>query len=167
MWLCVYMSLFLRDKYYSKEHVVQLLSLGWLIATPWTAAHHASLSFTTFWSLLEPMSIELVVPSNHLILCCPLLLLPAQHQGLFRWVGSSHQVAKVLEVQFQHQSFQWIFRVDFLEDWLVWSPCSPRDSQESSPAPQFEGINSSALSLFYCPAFTSIHEDIMKYTQKS
>ena len=75
MWLCVYMSLFLRDKYYSKEHVVQLLSLGWLIATPWTAAHHASLSFTTFWSLLEPMSIELVVPSNHLIFCHHLLLL--------------------------------------------------------------------------------------------
>ena len=44
-------------------------------------------------------------------------------------------VAKILEVQFQHQSFQWIFRVDFLEDWLVWSPCHPRDSQDSSLAP--------------------------------
>ena len=55
----------------------------------------------------------------------------SQRQGLFLWVGSLHQVTKVLELQ--HQSFQWIFRVDFLSDWLVWSPCCPRDSQESSP----------------------------------
>ena len=56
----------------------------------------------------------------------------SQHQGLFRWVSSLHQVAKVLELQ--HQSFQWIFRVDFLLDWVAWS-CSPRDSQESFPTP--------------------------------
>ena len=43
----------------------------------------------------------------------------SQHQGLFQWVSSSHQVAKVLEFQLQHQSFQWIFRTDFFEDWLV------------------------------------------------
>ena len=49
----------------------------------------------------------------------------SQHQGLFQWVCSSHQVAKVLK--FQHQSFQWIFRVDFLKDWLVGCPCNPRD----------------------------------------
>ena len=55
----------------------------------------------------------------------------SQHQGLSQWVSSSHQVAKVLD-----QSFQWIFRTDFLQDWLVWSPCSPRDSQESSPTPE-------------------------------
>ena len=57
----------------------------------------------------------------------------AQHQGLFHWVSSLHQVAKVLE--HQHQSFQWTFRTDFLSGWLVWS-CSPRDSQESSLTPQ-------------------------------
>ena len=59
----------------------------------------------------------------------PLPLLPpspfsfnlSQHHGLFQWVGSSHQAARVLEFQLQHQSFQWIFRVDFLYDWLVWS----------------------------------------------
>ena len=45
--------------------------------------------------------------------------------------------AKVLEFQLQHQSFKWIFRVDFLRDWLLWSPCSPRDSQKSFPAPHF------------------------------
>ena len=65
----------------------------------------------------------------------------SQHQDLFQWVGSSHQVTKVLELQLQHQFFQWIFRVYFLWDGLVCSPCSPRDSQESSPAPQFKGIN--------------------------
>ena len=62
----------------------------------------------------------------------------SQHQGLFQWVSSSHQVAKVLELQFQQQSFQCIFRVDFLKDWQLLSPCSPRDSQESSPAPQLK-----------------------------
>ena len=73
----------------------------------------------------------------------------SQHQGLFKWVGSSHQVAKGLELQLQHQSFKWILRVDFLYDWLVWSPCCPKDSQESSPTPQFESISSSVLSLPY------------------
>ena len=67
--------------------------------------------------------------------------------GLFQGVGSLNQVAKVLELQFQHQPFQWIFRVEFLSDLLVWFPCCPRDSQASSPAPQFESINSSVLSL--------------------
>ena len=62
----------------------------------------------------------------------------SQHQGLFQWVDSSHQVAKVLEFLLQHKSFQWIFRTDFLEDWLVGSPCCPRDLQESSPTPQFK-----------------------------
>ena len=81
----------------------------------------------------------------------------SQHQGLSQWVGSSHQMAKVLELQFQQQSFQWIFRVDF-QGWQVWSPCSPRDSQESSPAPQFESINSLALSLPYGPTLTSVHD---------
>ena len=71
----------------------------------------------------------------------------SRRQALFKWVRSSHQVAKVLEFQLQHQSFQWIFRIDFLKNWPVWSPCHPRDSQECSPAPQFKSISSSALSL--------------------
>ena len=92
---------------------VQSLTHVQLFVTPWPAAHQASLSITNYWSLLKFMSIESVMPSNHLILCHPLLLPPSvfpQHQGLFKWVSSSHQVAKVLE--FQHQSFQWIFRLD-------------------------------------------------------
>ena len=69
-------------------------------------------------------------------------------------VSSLHQVAKVLEFQFQHQSFQCIFRTDFLQDWLVGSPCSPRDSQESSPILQFKSINSLVLSFLYGPTLT-------------
>ena len=80
----------------------------------------------------------------------------SQHQGLFQWVGSSHQVAKGLELQ--HQSFQWIFKTDFLYNWLVGTPCSPRNSQASSPTPQFKSINSSVLRLHYGPTLTSIHD---------
>ena len=82
----------------------------------------------------------------------------SQHQGLFQWVCSSYVVDKVLECQFQHQSFQWIFRVDFLWDWLVWSPRSPRNSQESSPTPQSESISFSGFSFLYGPTLTFIHD---------
>ena len=70
---------------------VQSLSRVWLFATPWTAACQASLSITNSQSLPKPMSIELVMPSNHLILYCPLDSLPllntSQHQGIFQWVS--------------------------------------------------------------------------------
>ena len=82
----------------------------------------------------------------------------SQHQDLFQWVGSSCQMAKVLELQPQHQSFQWIFRVDFLQDWLVWWLCCPRGSQESSPVPQFKSINFSTLSLIHGPTLTSVYD---------
>jgi len=78
--------------------------------------------------------------------------------GSFQWVSSLHQVVKVLEFSLQHQSFQWIFKTGFLQDCPVGSLCSPRDSQESSPTPQFKSINSSALSFIYSPALTSIHD---------
>ena len=61
-------------------------------------------------------------------------------------------------LQLQHQSFQWIFRTDFLQDCLVGSPCSPGDSQESSPAPQCESISSFAPTLLYGPALTHVHD---------
>ena len=99
---------------------------------------------------------EAIQSSHPLSLPSPPAFNLSQHQGLFQWVSSSHQVAKVLELQ--HQSFQWIFRIDFLYDWLVWSLCSPRDSQESSPTPQFKSINSLVLSLLYSPTLTSIHD---------
>ena len=72
---------------------------------------------------------------------------PSQHQSLFQWVNSLREVAKVLELQLQHHSFQRNPSVDLLQNGLIGSPCSPRDSQESSPTPQFKSIHSSELSL--------------------
>ena len=97
-------------------------------------------------------------PSHPLLSPSPPAFNLSQHQGLFQGVSSLHQVVKVLELQIQHQSFQWIFRADLLQNGLVGSPCSPRDSQESSPTPQFKSINSSALSFLYSPILTSIHD---------
>ena len=71
---------------------------------------------------------DTIQPSHPLSPPSPFAVNLFQHQGLFQWVSYSHQVAKVLELQLQHQSFQWIFRTDFLYDWLVGSPCCPRDS---------------------------------------
>ena len=80
---------------------VQSLSCIWLFLTPWNAACQASLSITSSRSSLKLMSIESVIPSNHLILCHPLLLLHLipPSISLFQWVNSSHEVAKVLEFQ--------------------------------------------------------------------
>ena len=75
-------------------------------STPSLPVHHQLSEFT------QIKSSESVMPSNHLILCHPLNL--SQHQGLFKWVSSSHHVDRVLEFQLQHQSFQWIFRTDLL-----------------------------------------------------
>ena len=83
---------------------------------------------------------------------------PSQHQSLSQWVNSSHQVAKVLEFQLLHHFFQRNPRAHLLQNGLVGSPCSPRDSQESSPTVQFKSINSLALSLLHSPTLTSIHD---------
>ena len=98
---------------------------------------------------------DAIQPSHPLLPPSPSAFNLSQHQGLFQWVDSSHQVAKVLEFQLQHQSFQWVFRIDFLSDWLVRSSCSLRDSQESSSASQFEGIDSLSFSLLYGWALTN------------
>ena len=196
--LCFWISLLLFSCYVRSGFVI-----------PSTAAHRPTLSSTFSQSFLKFMFTELVIPFNHHILCCLLLILPSvfpsKHQGLFQWVSSLHQVAKVLSFNFSVSSFnecavlsrsvvldfcnstdyslpgssvhwilhgtthgwgchallqgiflprdrtevsciaggfftiwatrkpfQWIFRVDFLWDWLVGSPCSARDSQDSS-----------------------------------
>ena len=96
---------------------VQSLIRVRIFATPWTAACQDSLSITNSQSLLKLMSTELVMPSNHLILCHPLLLLSSVFSSIKVFsneIISLHQVAKVLEFQLQHQSFQWIFKTDFL-----------------------------------------------------
>ena len=95
------------------------------------------------------------ISSSVIRFSCPQSL-PASES--FPWVNSSHEVAKVLEFQLQHHSIQRNSRVDLLQNGLVGSPCSPRDSQESSPTPQFKSINSLALSLLHSPTLTSIHD---------
>ena len=109
---------------------VQSLSHVQLFATPWTAARRASLSIINSQSLLKLISIESVMPSNRLILCHPLLLSPSIFPRIRVFCNESvlHIGGQVLEFQLQHQSFWWIFRTDFLWDWLVWSLCNPRDS---------------------------------------
>ena len=81
---------------------------------------------------------DAIQPSHLPLSPSPFALNLSQHQGHFQWVSSLHQVAKVLEFQLQHQSFRWILRTDLLSDGLVGSPCSPRDSQESSPTSIFQ-----------------------------
>ena len=73
----------------------------------------------------------------------------SQHQNLFYWVNCSHEVAKVVEFQLQHHSLQRNPRAGLLQNGLVGSPCSPRDSQDSSPSPQFKSINSLVLHLLH------------------
>ena len=101
---------------------------------------------------------DAIQPSHPLSSPSPPALNLSQRQGLFKSVSFSHQVAKVLEFQLQNQSYQWTPRTDLLEDGLVGSPCIPRDSQESSPAPQSKSINSSVLSFLHSPPLTPIHD---------
>ena len=101
---------------------------------------------------------DAIQPSHPLSFPSPPAFHFSQHQGFFKWHSSLHQVAKVLEFQLQHQSFQWIFRTYFRLDGLVGFPCNLRDSQVSSPTPQFKSINSLVLSFLYSPTLTSIHD---------
>ena len=96
---------------------VQSLSFVLLFVTPWTTAHQSSLSITNSWDLVEThvhQVIDVIQPFHPLSSPSPLSFNLSQHQGLFQGVSSSHQVAKILEFQFHHQSFQWVFRTDFL-----------------------------------------------------
>ena len=107
--------LLLERKAMTNLSSVQLLSHGWLFVTPWTAT-----GFPAHHQLPEHAQTQVhqvgdaTQPSHSLSSPSPPAFNPSQHQGLFKWVSSSHQVAKILEFQFQHQSFQWIFRTDFL-----------------------------------------------------
>ena len=105
-----------------------------LFATPWTAAHQASLSFTIFYSLLKLMFIVSMMSSNCLILCCPLIFLPSNFPTIKVFFNesvftSSHQsIGTSASASFIHSS-EWMFRVYFLYDWLVWFPSCPRVSR--------------------------------------
>ena len=129
--------------------------------TPWAAVRQASLSITNSWSLVKLMSIESVMPSNHLILCRPLL--PPSIFPSIR-VFSNESVLHIRWPKYWSFSFsispsnEHPGLISFKKDGLVGSPCSPRDSQESSPTPQFKSINSLMLSFLYTPTLTSIHD---------
>ena len=211
--------------------VVQLLSGAWVFVTPRTVALKVSLSSTISWSLFEFLSFESLMSTNHLILCCALLLLPlifplirvfsnestlhirrskylrfsislsSGYSGLiflkFSSVAQSHptlcdtmdcsmpgfsvhhqpsELAQCMSIkwwcyptisssvvpfsclQSLSLSFQWVFRTDFLCDWLVWSPCSRRDSQEFSQTPQLKSVNTEVLGFLYGLSVTSIHD---------
>ena len=140
---------------------VQSLSRVQLFTIPWIAACQDSLSITNSRSSLKLMSIELVMPSSHFILCRPLLLPPLIPPSIR--VFSNESTLRMRWPKYWTFSFSIIpskenSRADLLQNGLVGSPCSPRDSQESSPTSQFKSINSSALSLLHSPTLTSIHD---------
>ena len=129
-------------------------------STPGLPVHHRLPEFTQTHVHWVGDAIQ---PSHPLSFPSPPAPNPSQHQGFFQWVNSLHEVAKVLEFQLQHQSFQWTLRTDLLYDGLVGSPCSPRDSQESS-TPWLKSINFSALSFLHSPTLTSIHDHWKNYS---
>ena len=116
---------------------------------------------TNSWSLPKLITIESVMPSNHLILCCPLLLLPSIYPSIR--VFSNESVLCIRWPKYWSFSFnispsnEHSGLISFRMDWLD-LPASPRDSQESSSAPQFKNTNSLALSFLYSPTIISIHD---------
>ena len=145
--------------------VFQSLSHVQLFATPWTAAHQASLSITitNSQSLLKLISFKSVMPSTHLIVCRPLLLLPSIFPSIR--VFSSESVLHIRWSKYWSFSFS-ISPSNEYSGLISFSICLisflSKDSQKSSPAPQCESISSSALSLLYCPALTSVHDLLEK-----
>ena len=124
-------------------------------STPGLPVHHQLPEFTQ--THVRRVS-DAIQPSHSLSSPSPPVHNPSHNQSLFQWVNSLHEVAKVLEFQLQHHSFQRNPRADLLQNGLVGCPCSPRDSQESSLTPQFKSINSLVLSFLHRPTLTSIHD---------
>ena len=150
-----------------------LLFSCWVLAdsvTPWTTASQASLFFTISWSLLKLMSIESLMPSNHLILCCHFLLLPSIFLSVRVFSSESALCIRWLKCwSFSFSispSSEYSGLISFRIDWFDLLESSPwaislrvqGTSQESSPAPQLESTNFSALSLPYGPTLISLHD---------
>ena len=140
---------------------VQSLSPVQLFATPCIEARQVSLSITNSWSSLRLMSIESVMPSSHLILCHPLLLLPPiplsirvfSSESILRMRWPKYWSFRISIILFKEHPGLISFRMEWLDLLAVQG-----DSQESSPTPQFKSINSSALSFLHSPTLTSIHD---------
>ena len=128
---------------------------------PWTAGCQASLSITTSQSLLKLMSIKLIMPSNHCILCHSLLLVSSFFPSIR--VFCSESVLHIRWPKYWSFSFsispsnEYSGLISLRMGWFGLICCS-RDSQESSPTPQFKSINSLALSFLYSPNLTAIHD---------
>ena len=143
---------------------IQFSSVSQSYPTLWDPMNHSTPGLPVYHQLPEFTQTHVhwvrdaIQPSHPLLSPSFPVLNLSQHQSLFKWISSLHQVVKVLELQLHHQSFQWLPMADLLWDGLVGSPCSPRDPQESSPTPQFKSINSSAFSCLYSPTLTSIHD---------
>ena len=138
---------------------VQSLSRIWLFATLWTTTHQASLSITNSRSPPKPMSIESVMPSNHLILSRPLLLLPSIFSSIR--VFSNESALPIRWPKYWSFSFnispssEHPGLISFRMHWL--DLLAVQGTQKSSPTPQFKSINSLVLSFLYSPTLTSIH----------
>ena len=140
--------------------IVQWLSCVQLFATPRTAARQASLSFTNSQSLLKLMSCESVMPSNHLILCHLLLLLPSIFASIR--VFSSELAIHIRWPKYWSFSFSISPSNEYsglISFWIDWFDLAVQGTQESSPIPKFKGLSSSASSLLYGPTLTSIHDN--------
>jgi len=139
---------------------VQLLSRVQLFATPWTVACQASLSITNSQSLLKLMSIDLVMPSNHPTLCCPLLFPPSIIPTIR--VFSNESVLHIRWPKYWSFSFsisasnEYSGMISFRMDWL--DLLGVQRTLESSPTPQLKSINSLALTFLHSPTLTSIHD---------
>ena len=139
---------------------VQLLSRVRLFATPWTAAHQASLFITNSQSFLKLMSIESVMPSNHLILCRPLILPPSIFPSIR--VFSNDSVLRIRWPKYWSFSFnispvnEYSGLISFRMDWL--DLLAVQGTLKSLLHTIFKSINSLALSLLYNPTLTSIHD---------
>ena len=132
----------------------KLPSPVWLFVTPWTAACQASLSFTISQNLLKLMSIESVMPSKHLILCCPLLFLPSI-LSIIR-VFSNESVLRIRWPKYQSFSFSFSISPSNVYSGLIsfridWFNLAVQETLKSSPTPQSQSINSSMRSLLYGP----------------
>ena len=165
-WLCHRLS----SPYFSS---VLSFSRVWLFATPWTAAQQASQSITNSWSLLKLMSIKLVMASNHLILCHPLLLPPSIFPSIrlfynklvlhIRWpkywslsltISPSNEYSGLISLKIDW--FDLLAVHGTLKSLLQHH--SSKASFFGAPVPQFKSINSSVLSFPYRPTLTSIHD---------
>ena len=129
-------------------------------STPWTAARRASLSITNSRSPPKPMSIELMMPSIHLIVCRPLLLLPSNFPSIR--VFSNESALRIRWPKYWRFSFnispsnEHSGLISFRMDWL--GLLAVQGTLKSPPTPQFKSISSSVLSFLYSPTLTSIHD---------